>query len=208
MNKVVSTKILIGLMIIFISTLFILFFVKRTDSIIVNLEPSPNYRQKIKSNDSKIVIYEFSDFSCPACQKIHFYLKDVVEYFPYISINFRHYPLTTIHPYAFKASIWAECAGIKYSKFWEFADILFLERQKWSNNPDYEKLFEEYSKRISMDVSVIKECVKKSDAIELVKKDMKEGDRIGVDSTPTFFVNGKKAVGGLELVERLKEVIR
>lgn len=207
MKKVWYVKIIVGGVLIILSSLCVLFFGKKEGSVSFNIEPSPHYRQKGAEN-SKVVIYEFSDLACPACEKAHFYLNDVVKYFPYVSVSFKHYPLTNIHPHAFKAAVWAECAGMRYSKFWEFVDILFSNRKRWSDNSDYEKLFEEYALTLSMDVKVIKECVERSQAIELVKKDMKEGDMVGVDATPTFFVNNKKAVGGFELVERLKEVIR
>ncbi|MGC8867106.1 MAG: DsbA family protein [Elusimicrobiales bacterium] len=208
MSRVLKIKVFAGTILIFISTVIVLFLKEDNSNISIKLEPSPSYRQKIKGTEAKIVIYEFSDFSCPACEKMHFYLKDLIDYFPYIRVDFKHYPLTNLHPNAMKAAIWAECAGKEYGKFWEFADLLFSTRDKWSNSTDSTKYFEEFSKKISLDLYVMKNCVSSSNAIDLVKKDMNEGDRIGVDSTPTFFLNGKKAIGGHQLVERLKEVIK
>lgn len=207
MKKILYIKFLLAFVIVSITTIFILIIKPDNKDYIFKIDPSPSYRQKTK-NQERIVIYEFSDFACPACQRMHFYLKELTDYFPYIKIEFKHYPLTEIHPYAFKASLWAECSGIKYSKFWDFADLLFKERNKWANNNEYEKLFENYAKSLSMDVNTLKECVKKSETSNLIKKDIEEGDRLGVDSTPTFFINGKKAVGGMELIEKLKEVIK
>ena len=207
MSRVLAIKISLGILVIFLSSVFIL-FLKGDSRVYLNFQPLPSYRQKGSDVDAKVVIYEFSDLSCPACERSHFYLKNLLDYFPYVKVNFKHYPLTNIHPYAFKAAVWAECAGMKYSKFWEFVDLLFMNRQKWSNSQDHERFFEEYSRELLMNVSVMRDCVERSQAADLVKSDMDEGDRIGVDSTPTFFVNGKKAVGGAELVERLKEVIK
>lgn len=207
MKKILYIKVFLSLLIILVVTIFVLFIKPDNKNYIFKIEPSPFYRQKIKTNE-KTTIYEFSDFACPACQRMHFYLKELIEYFPDIKIEFKHYPLTEIHPYAFKASLWAECAGIKYSRFWDFADILFKERNKWSNNPDHEKLFEDYARSLSMDSRVLKDCVNNVETQKIIKKDMEEGDKLGIDSTPTFFINGKKAVGGMELVERLKEVIK
>lgn len=209
MKKFIYLKLFIGLMIIVLVTSVVLIIKPKGADYSFNLESSPLYRQKIKDKDlERVVIYEFSDFSCPACKNMHFYLKELVEYFPYIKITFKHYPLTEIHPYALKASLWAECAGIKYSKFWEFADLLFKEREKWSNNPEHEKIFEGYAKSLSMDIKTLRECSQSLETKNMVKRDMEEGERLGIDSTPTFFINGKKAVGGMELIEKLKEIIK
>ncbi len=209
MKKVLKIKILVASMLLFIATMLVLFLKTNSRELkVVSLSPTPKYREKTVGQKSNVIIYEFSDFSCPACQKMHFYVKELVAYFPDVKVSFKHYPLTTIHPNAFKAALWAECAGKEYGKFWEFADLLFSLREKWSNSSEPLQYFEDFSKKLSLDISVMKRCVSDSNAVDLVKADMNEGDRIGVDSTPTFFVNGKKAVGGVELVERLKEVIK
>lgn len=208
MDKVLRVKIALSLLIIITASFFVVLIKKLNYQKVFELSPSPAYRQKIVGNEAKIVIYEFSDFSCPACMRMHFYLKDLVNYFNYIRIDFRHYPLTNIHPNALKAAVWAECAGMNYGKFWEFADLLFSNRDKWSNSADAGVFFEDFSKKLSMDINVMKNCVNSKEAFEMVTKDMKEADRLGVDSTPTFFVRGKKAVGGQELVDILKQSIK
>lgn len=205
MKRITGIKILIGFIIVLISTSVVL-LIKNDPPEISDLELSPSYRQTGNKN-AKIIIIEYSDFSCPACEGAHQYIKNLIKYFGNdFLINFKHFPLTEIHPYSFQAAVWSECAGIKYNKFWEFGNILFENRKQWMNNKEYKKLFYDYSKKINLNPVELEKCVNGENAIDIVKSDMKRADLLKLNSTPTFFVNGKIAVGVMELIQRIKEV--
>jgi protein-disulfide isomerase len=203
MRKILAVKLILGFVIIFTTTVIILLLTK-TIAPIDNL-PSPDYRIKGNKN-AKIMIIEYTDLNCPACANMNNYLNDLIKYFPNdFQVHFKHYPLERIHPYSLKAAVWVECAGVEENKFFELADIFFKNQKEWWNNKDYINLFEKYTKEANIDVKKIRDCFNSSKTLESVKKDIERGDKLGIDSTPTFFVNGQMAVGGMELIEILKK---
>lgn len=207
MNNKTAIKIIVALVLI----LFTTFLVKLIDYSINNneislnkIELSPSYRQNGNPN-AGILIIEFSDLACPACDFANQYIKDLVKYFPDdFFINYKHFPLTSIHPNSYYAAIWADCAG-KQGKFWEMADVFFKNKEKWYKAENYEKLFTEYARMINLNIDELKKCVKDPKVEEGVIKDKELADKLGLDSTPTFFVNGKKAVGVRELIDLIKK---
>lgn len=213
MKKALKVKIFVSFLVVVLVLPIVLFLQKkiRTDNVrekLLQIKIPPDYRQKNLSNTTKIEVIEFSDFSCPACANMHFYLKDATDYFQKIHLVFKHYPLTDIHPNAFKASLWAECAGKEYGRFWDFADILFKNRQEWSFVKDPVVFFKKYAAELKMNSELLEKCSFSSDAVDIVKNDIREGDELKIDATPTFFVNKKRAVGGYELIETLKKEMK
>ena len=204
MKKIISIKFIILFIIIFFSTSIVLLIKGRKTSV-SDKTPSPSYR--IKGNkDAKIIIIEYSDFACPACSYMNEYLNNLLSYFPNdFVLHFKHLPLINIHPNSFNAAVWAECVGMKENKFFEFADILFKRKNEWSNANDYLKFFEKYTREIGIDLDKIRSCYNSGETVDIVKLDIKKADKLGIDSTPTFFVNGRIAVGGSALIDEIKK---
>jgi protein-disulfide isomerase len=204
MRKIIAIKFIIVFILTFFSTTIVLIFKEKNLSV-SDKTPSPQYRIKGNKN-ARIVIVEYSDFACPACAYMNEYLKNLLSYFPSdFVLYFKHLPLTNIHPNSFNAAVWAECVGMKENKFFEFGDILFKNRSEWTSSNDYIKLFEKYTKQVGADLNKVKECYKNQETVELVKSDIKKADEMRLDSTPTFFVNGRIAVGGSALIEEIKK---
>jgi len=95
-------------------------------------------------------------------------------------------PLSNIHPFAQKAGEASECAADQ-GKFWEMHDIMF-EKQDRLAIPDLKG----YALEISLDVTEFGQCLDSSKYALKVASDFSYGSSIGVNSTPTFFVNGEK----------------
>lgn len=204
MKKIYTIKMISAFVILFTATVVIM-ILKSFESEVGNIEKSPDYRIAGKKN-AKILIIEYSDFACPACANMNVYIKNLIKYFPEdFEVNFKHFPLTNIHPYSFNAAVWVECAGVEDNKFFEVGDVFFKNQKEWWNNKDYIKFFEKYTKEAGANVEKIKNCFNNSKTVDLVKKDLENADKMKLNSTPTFFVNGKMAVGGMELVELLKK---
>ncbi len=148
--------------------------------------------QTVGDKTSKVVLVEYGDFQCPACGAYQPTVDQVLkDYGSKIVFVFRHFPLNQVHKNAQLASQASEAAG-KQGKFWEFHDILYAHQTEWSNLGDVTEKFTEYAKSLGLNEAQFKTDMKSSAAKDRVDRDENEGIRYGVDSTPTFYLNGKK----------------
>ncbi|MFH1391266.1 MAG: thioredoxin domain-containing protein [Candidatus Diapherotrites archaeon] len=137
--------------------------------------------------DAQVRIVEFSDFQCPACGFGFDQLQQVLpQYLDKIKLTFRHMPLSNIHPYAQKAGEASECAADQ-DKFWEMHDTLFT-------NQDNLKIadLKSYAQQLGLNQEEFDVCLDSSKYASKVASDFSYGASIGVNSTPTFYVNGEK----------------
>lgn len=149
--------------------------------------------------DAPIVIHEFSDFACPYCKTATEYAERLVEANKGgVRLNFKHYPLTEIHPWAVSAAAHADCAG-KQGKFWEYGELLFKNQKAWSKSARKPAQFEEYARRLALDYPKLARCVNDPETIKGIELDTAEGGLKGINVTPTFFIKNKRAVGRKQL---------
>lgn len=139
---------------------------------------------------AKVMLVEYSDFQCPACGQYHPLIKQVLaKYKDQIGFVQRHFPLQQ-HENAIVAARAAEAAG-KQGKFYEMGDVLFTNQKEWEEMDDPTKIFEKYAGKLKLNM----EQFKKDNTDSLDKKieaDRLSGVALGVNSTPTFFLNGVK----------------
>jgi len=168
--------------------------------------PSPNANTKdavefiITNNDhvkgatnAKVTIVEFSDFQCPACKSYAPVLNELVKIFPNdVRLVYKHFPLRSIHLRAQGAAEAAEAASLQ-GKFWEMVDKLFSGQEIWSKGKGSDQ-FEAYAKEFGLDTLKFKNDLASNEVKNAVNDDYKEGLDIGINSTPTFYLNGKKIV--------------
>lgn len=142
--------------------------------------------------NSKAILIEYGDFQCPAC----------VTYFPFVeklgqeitsdfAFVYRQFPLTTIHPNAMPAAKASEAAG-KQGKFWEMYKILYEKHDEWAEDRNAKDKFTSYAEELNLNKEQFLSDYDNSQIEEDIKADMLSGNRLGVNSTPTFFLNGKK----------------
>jgi len=152
---------------------------------------------------AKVTVVEFSDFQCPYCSRGADTVNELAKkYGNKIQIAFKHYPLP-FHPQAKPASEMALCVKKQGGddKFWKFHDVAFKNQEKLDN----ESLLK-YAKDVGADQAKTKECFDKGEFKAQVEADMAYGNKIGVRSTPTFFVNGQLVAGALP-IEQFSEMI-
>jgi protein-disulfide isomerase len=151
--------------------------------------------------DAPITIVEFSDFECPACGAAFRDLHALTAAHPNVRFVFRHYPLDSscnplmdraLHPDACQAAAAAECAG-QLGKFWEYHDLLF-EHQR---TLDRDSLFR-YARELNLDIGKFRTCLDDPATMDRVRADVAAGAKVGVDSTPTIFINGRRISGALD----------
>ena len=161
---------------------------------------APEYR-KLGPADAKVTIVEFSDFECPACRVAEPPLRSMLKlYDGKVRLVFKHFPLERMHHHARAGAIAAECAG-RQGKFWEYHHELYDHQEDWASDKEAE-LLPGYAKRVKLDVAAWQACRQDPSANEAVNADVKDALNAWVGSTPTFFINGKRFVGALQLSER------
>ncbi len=143
------------------------------------------------AEDAKVVIIEFSDYTCPYCAKFATEVEPKIleNYGDKVKIVFRNFP---VHgETAYFAAEAANCAGER-GKYWEMHDMLFENQREWIGNNS--KVYD-YAQQLGLNVDEFKACVESGKYREEVEKDLQDGISYGVTGTPTFFINGKMVVG-------------
>ncbi len=144
------------------------------------------------ANKKHVNLTEYGDYQCPACGAFYPIVKQVTDkYGDDITFQFRNYPLSQLHQNARAGARAAEAAG-KQNKYWEMHDLLYGGQQTWEGQSDPTATFEGYAQQLGLDLNVFKKDYQSSEINDVINADLAEGQRLGVDSTPTFFLQGKK----------------
>lgn len=142
-------------------------------------------------SDARVTVIEYSDFQCPACSAYEPMVKRLREEFTTeMRFVYRHFPLPQ-HQNAEAAALAAEAAG-KQGKFWEMHDKLFAEQSAWAEDSSAAAKFQDYAAALGLDQARFTADVASSQLRDRVEASASSGTRAGVDSTPTFFLNGQK----------------
>jgi protein-disulfide isomerase len=138
-----------------------------------------------------VTIEEFGDFQCPPCGTLAGdMLKLEKQYGSRLRVIFRQYPLA-MHNHAMEAALAAEAAGLQ-DRFWEMHDLLYREQAIWSKLPDAVTLFNGYAGTLGLDLERFKKDMQSQEAMTRVASDQKRAASLGVNSTPTLFLNGAR----------------
>jgi len=188
-------------MVIFISTIAVLMARQLN---LVPERPSPDFRT-FGPRSAAVQIYEYTDFACPACRQAAGKIDEMMKiYGPNLRVSFKHYPLMNIHPWSLQAAAYADCAG-EQGKFKEYGALLFENQEKWAQAKEKPVQFQAYAVQLGLDWPKMQACGDSQETIRRVKLDAAEGDMKGVNATPTFFVNGKRAVGSGQLLDQARK---
>lgn len=152
--------------------------------------------------DAKVTIVEFTDFECPYCSKGSQVMKELKEHYGNkIKVVFKHFPLP-FHENARLAHQMGIClAEQKNDLFWKAYESFFADQTKLGANDLRESI-----KKVGGDLAKIDECLKTDRAEAIIKRDFEQGQQLGVNSTPTFYVNGQ-LINGAQDVSVFKELI-
>ena len=150
---------------------------------------------------AKVKVIEFADFQCPYCSKAADAVRQLsAKYGDKIEVAYRNFPLRTIHPFAQHAAEVAQCAQAQ-GKFWEMSDKMYSDQQALD-----EESLKASAKAVGLDEGKLNECLSSGKATAEVEDDVKKATDLGVEGTPTFFVNGRLHAGAPTL-EGLSQVI-
>lgn len=158
------------------------------------------------AKSSKVVVVNFDDFECPFCSRMHqeLFPEILKEYGDRIAFIYKDYPLVEIHPWATHAAVDANClAAQNPDAYWDFADYIHANQHEVSNEKTPEARFAALDRltmlqgqKHNVDTIKLQSCIKAQND-SAVKASMKEADGIGVEATPTLFVNGEKIDGAV-----------
>ncbi len=157
--------------------------------------------------DAPVEIVEYSDFQCPACMKAQPTLKAIMEEYPgKIRVTFMHFPLP-MHQWAGLAHQAAECAN-QQGKFWEYHDLVYSKQTVWSSSPNPSESLIAYGRDAGLDLDKFGVCLSDGAITKKILEERARGQSLQLASTPTFFINGERVVGPIELENRGRDVVR
>lgn len=155
----------------------------------------PGY--SVGSDSAPVHISEYSDFECPFCASFATVQMPVVRAqliaTGKVQWRFRDFPLAS-HAYSRTAALAAQCGG-EQGKFWEMHDQLFNNHQWAQRGKNPSGLFRDFAKTIGLDVDRYDACMDSKRYADRIEESRREGEALGVDHTPSFFVNGRKFTG-------------
>jgi protein-disulfide isomerase len=159
---------------------------------------------------AKVVLVNYDDFECPFCSRMHqlMFPQILKEYGDRVTFIYKDDPLDQIHPWAIHAAVDANClAAQNVDAYWDFADYIHAnkgevdsEKTPGARLAAVDKITMLQGEKHNLDVAKLQSCVKAQNE-DAVKASMKEADDLGVNGTPTMFINGQKIDGAVPVSE-------
>jgi protein-disulfide isomerase len=159
--------------------------------------------------DAKVTIVEYSDFQCPYCGRAwELVEKEVLpKYADKVRFVFKQMPLNQIHPWAEGAAIASECAFKQGNdQFWKVYDGLFAQQAAITEQNLRGKVEEIATAAGNVDVPKLLACLDAKETLPAVQADVKEASDVGINSTPTFVINGRR-LNGAQSAEAFAKMI-
>lgn len=145
---------------------------------------------KIGPSDSKVVVHLFSDFQCPACKAFEPAAEYAVnKYKDRVLFVWKDFPLMSIHPNARNGANAARCAEDQ-GKFWEYRQVLYAQQDSWAGQGNPEPAFLAYARQLGLDEGTFTSCYEGRKDDSKVMDGVTDGNKNGVNATPTVFING------------------
>ncbi len=147
--------------------------------------------QQQTSSTAKVTIVEYSDYQCPACAYYHPIVDSLKQEFgDDLSVEYKYFPLNS-HQYAALAARAAEAAR-NQGKFLEMHNMLFENQQQWSSSNNPISSIINYARELDLDMDKFRQELNAAETQQIVMEEKQEGIQRGVNSTPTFYINGEK----------------
>lgn len=146
-------------------------------------------------------LVEYGDFECPHCAHFHPIAQELVrELGDDLCYAFRNFPLEANHPHAARAAAAAEAADMQ-GKYWLMHDRLFQHQSELS-----EALIQRLARELPLQMTTFERDLASESVARRVAEDRASGESLGVEGTPTLFVNGRMHVGSYEFLPLLAAI--
>lgn len=137
-------------------------------------------------------LLEYADYQCPACAAYSSVVQKLEEsYGGNLRVVYRHFPLREIHQNAMTSARTAEAAG-RQGKFWEMSSLLYSKQSEWSTSSNAFDIFKTYVQQLGLNIDQFTKDYNDSSLIAKINQDRASGEKLGIEGTPTFFLNGQK----------------
>jgi protein-disulfide isomerase len=153
-------------------------------------------RATLGPDSAPVTIIEFGDFECPYCAHAFSEIETVVNstYKGRVKLVWKNFPLT-MHAWAEQGAVAAECAREQNpAKFWDFARNLYRDQTE-INPQNLRAHIDSYTTSLGLDPKSMDACILGKTAEDRVQQDLKDGQAININSTPTFLVDGIPVIG-------------
>lgn len=149
-----------------------------------------------------VTLVEYGDYECPYCGEYFPIVKQVVQqYYNQITFQFRNFPLTSIHPNAFAGARAAEAASLQ-GQFWQMHDLLYEQNEiyyanneptnNWVGASNPLTYFDQFAKQLGLNLTKFNQDYASNQVNGTINADMAAGNKLNIDGTPTFFLDGKQ----------------
>jgi protein-disulfide isomerase len=144
------------------------------------------------NKDAPVTIIEYLDFECEACGAYYPLVKRLSqEYGDKVSFVTRYFPLPG-HRNSMTSALAVESAG-KQGKYWEMYDTVFENQSLWGEKETPEPtIFEGYAQQLGLDMEKFRQDINSQEVKDRIERDKNTGNKLGIEGTPTFFLNGKR----------------
>jgi protein-disulfide isomerase len=176
-----------------------------------NLAKDPSFNidtagRPIRGNPAaKVTVINFDDLECPYCARMHeaLFPATLARYKDKVRFIYKDYPLTEVHPWALHAAVDANCLAAQSGDvYWTYVDYLHghgqeitgEDRNLTKSYATLDRIARQEATLGKLDSAKLDACLAKQDETQ-VQASMRDGDKVGVDSTPSIFINGEHVVG-------------
>ncbi len=160
------------------------------------------------ASSKALELVEFSDFECPHCKDAQSTIQKLITDYPMAHFVFQHFPLVEIHPEAFKAAAYGVCVtkASGDAAFFKFSDAVFAAQAELTPQSADQTLKDAVTKA-GGDPAKAAACAASAETKAAVNASLNLGEQLGVNSTPTLFVNGRGLpLGGIPY-ETLQKIV-
>ena len=145
--------------------------------------------------DAAVTIVEFGDLQCPACKAAQPTVTKLMEDEPKARLVFQNFPLEQLHKWAMLGAKYIDCIGRENNEaVWKFIPTVY-EHQSEITEQNADQMLKGFAKNSGADPEVVAACIAKPETEKRVRDSIALGEKLGVSSTPTFFIDGRKIVG-------------
>ena len=165
--------------------------------------------QILGKKDALVTVVEFGDFQCPSCAALNPVIKDTLAKYSedQVSFVYRNFPLSQ-HQFAVISAQAAEIAGDQ-GKYWEMNALIYERQNEWSLSSNPRDLFIGYAETLGLNISQFTTDLDAGKYKDKIDRDAADGISLGINSTPTIYVNGIKIMvaGGDSLVNAIDSAL-